>query len=55
MPTCVYIYSHADVADAKNLQPMYKKLHESIRKYDQKHIIMFEPTIIITSVNINLF
>ncbi len=48
-----YIYSHADVADAKNLQPMYKKLHESIRKYDQKHIIMFEPTIIITSVNIH--
>ncbi|XP_064387797.1 endoglycoceramidase-like [Halichondria panicea] len=54
------VYRHPDqlephVADAKNLQPMYKKLHESIRKYDQKHIIMFEPTIIITSVPVGGF
>jgi len=31
--------------------PMYQKLHSSIRKFDNDHILFFEPTIIITSVS----
>lgn len=31
--------------------PMYKKLHSTIREFDDDHIILFEPTIIITSVS----
>ena len=30
--------------------PMYQKLHSAIREYDEEHIILFEPTTIITSV-----
>jgi len=30
---------------------MYQKLHSSIRKFDNDHILFFEPTIIITSVS----
>ena len=48
---CVCMCVPLDIADANNLAPMYKKLHDSIRKYDQKHIILFEPTTIITSVS----
>ena len=51
-------YSHVSiplnfegVADAKNLQPMYSRLHTAIRKYDDKHIIFFEPTVMISSVS----
>ncbi|XP_003382563.1 PREDICTED: endoglycoceramidase-like [Amphimedon queenslandica] len=49
------IYSHIDqtepsVADKKNLQPLYSKLHNAIRQYDTEHIIFFEPTVIFTSL-----
>ena len=54
----VFPYSHVSiplnfegVADAKNLQPMYSRLHTAIRKYDDKHIIFFEPTVIISNVS----
>ncbi len=40
------------VADPKHLEPMYKKLHSAIREHDDNHIILFEPTIIITSVSL---
>ena len=40
-----------DVADPKNLMPMYQKLHSAIRQFDDRHVILFEPTIIITSVS----
>lgn len=43
------------VADPKNLMPMYKKLHSAIREHDDNHIILFEPTIIITSVSSYFF
>ena len=43
--------SHADIADQRNLMPMYQKLHSSIRNFDNDHILFFEPTIIITSVS----
>lgn len=39
------------VADPRNLMPMYEKLHSTIRKIDDEHIIFFEPTIIVTSVS----
>ena len=52
---CVCVCVPLDIADARNLAPMYKKLHDSIRKYDQKHIILFEPTTIITSVRQHLY
>jgi aryl-phospho-beta-D-glucosidase BglC (GH1 family) len=50
------IYRHPDqllpsTADSRNLEPMYARLHSAIREYDDQHIIFFEPTIIITSVN----
>lgn len=35
--------------------PMYKKLHSAIREVDDRHIILFEPTIMITSVSIPQF
>ena len=41
----------ADISDPKNLMPMYKKLHSAIREHDDKHIILYEPTIITTSVS----
>ena len=52
----VYTVSHShtpipDISDAKNLMPMYQKLHTSIRKFDNDHIVLFEPTVIITSVS----
>ena len=43
-------FSIPGIADQKNLMPMYQKLHSSIRKIDDNHILFFEPTIIITSV-----
>lgn len=54
------IYRHPDqlephIADALNLQPMYKKLHSAIRAHDDNHIILFEPSIIITSVPLRRF
>ena len=45
------IVSIPDIADQRNLMPMYQKLHSSIRKFDNDHILFFEPTIIITSVS----
>lgn len=30
---------------------MYKMLHSAIREHDDNHIILFEPTIITTSVS----
>ena len=29
---------------------MYERLHAAIRKYDNDHIIFFEPTVILTEV-----
>ena len=49
------IILHIGVADPKNLMPMYEKLHTAIREVDDRHIILFEPTIIITSVSIAHF
>ena len=43
------------VSDPKNLMPMYEKLHSAIREVDDRHVILFEPTIIITSVSIAHF
>ena len=48
--TSILCYFSSGVSDPKNLMPMYKKLHSAIREYDDEHIILFEPTIIITSV-----
>ena len=31
---------------------MYEKLHSAIRQVDDRHIILFEPTTIITSVSV---
>ena len=47
---CILIF--LGVSDPKNLMPMYKKLHSAIREVDDRHVILFEPTIIITSVSI---
>ena len=33
---------------------MYSKLHAAIRQYDDQHIIFFEPTVVFTSVSINM-
>ena len=48
LPIEVHLY--IDIADKKNLQPMYSNLFEAISQYDQKHLIFFEPTVIFTSV-----
>ena len=45
-------YTFLGVSDPKNLMPMYKKLHSAIREVDDRHVVLFEPTIIITSVSI---
>ena len=44
-------HSTAGVSDSKNLAPMYERLHAAIRKYDNDHIVFFEPTVILTEVS----
>ena len=36
------LFLNLGIADRRNLQPMYDKLGEEIRKYDDEHIILFE-------------
>lgn len=43
-----------DIADSRNLQPLYQRLHSAIRQEDQNHILFFEPTVIITNVGTTL-
>eukprot|EP01121_Diplochlamys_sp_Union-15-3_P017331 TRINITY_DN6080_c0_g1_i1.p1 TRINITY_DN6080_c0_g1~~TRINITY_DN6080_c0_g1_i1.p1 ORF type:complete len:410 (-),score=39.87 TRINITY_DN6080_c0_g1_i1:66-1184(-) len=47
-PFCGDIYSHPEylepiTADFQNLQPLYAKINQAMRKVDNQHIIMFEP------------
>ena len=44
------LYLFTDVADRRNLEPLYQSLHSAIRQVDNDHIILFEPTVIITNL-----
>lgn len=45
MPTRAHLvyFAWLEIVNTKYLQPMYKKLHQAIRRYDDSHIIFFEP------------
>jgi hypothetical protein len=40
--------------DRDNLAPMYKRLNAEIRAVDERHIVMFEPTVIVSNLPLPL-
>ena len=52
LPGAGDIYGHPDKlipakADVQNLVRLYKLLHDAIRREDDRHIIFFEPTVLV--------